>query len=47
METKDSSNPAGNDVHQYWLQTVLEDRAECAGALVPPEPADAVKEESR
>jgi hypothetical protein len=40
MNSKDSSNLPENDVHRYWLQTVLEDRAECAGAPVLPLPAD-------
>ena len=46
MKTKDSSNPVRSPVDDYWLTTVMEDRAECAGAPVPAEPA-AEKEDRR
>lgn len=44
MKDQDSSNPSDTDVAGYWLRTVMEDRAECAGAPVPPKPADDEKE---
>ncbi len=41
MKFKDLSNEATDDVHHYWLQTVLEDRAETAGAPpMLPKPAE-------
>ena len=43
MNSKDSSTPSDADVAAYiaayWLQTVLDDRAECAPPP-PPMPAD-------
>jgi hypothetical protein len=46
MKTKDSSSPAVDPVDHYWMTTILEDRAECAGAPLPP-PEPAAKKEDR
>ena len=47
MKAKDSSNPPSTDVAAYWLQTVMEDRAESAGAPMPLAEPAAEKEGDR